>query len=549
MAGPSPTVRLLERARAAGFAAPLAAFLDGSTSHAARLAAMQSALRGPMGSLVRRELGKWIAETLGVLIPATSANWRALVEDAMQFVVERLPEERLAPKLVEQLELPSNTPPEKRLLLLIAKVPGLQKLGQVLARNRALEPRLRNALAKLENGIRDMKADAVRAIVAAQLQQRLVPNQVRLAARLRSEATVSAVLPFTWKITQRMRRERGVFKVLKPHIPAYFAEDMRLLQGLAEYLKRNHRRYGVGARGLADMFREVRLLLKHEVEFAGEQRRLRQAAFTYGALNGIRVPRVIPQLCTPIVTAMTDERGAKITQAVRKLSASQRRRVAERAIDAVIATPLFAGPGDAMFHADPHAGNLMYDKTTGEVVLLDWALAGTLTPEQRRRLITLFLMVLLRDSTGIFDSVQGLSLRPAPRNSRTAREIRRTIDEFLAAIPVSRMPDSMDAMRLLQRLAFETVRLPGSLMLLRKVMFTLEAIVYDIVGGDVAVDKILVRSLFWKWLTRRLSLGSPLNTGDWMRVQASLLLSGSRWCLQAAQALVNAGGAGAGNAA
>ena len=39
---------------------------------------------------------------------------------------------------------------------------------------------------------------------------------------------------FSWNL-ENGKRERGVFKVLKPHIPEYFAEDMDDLQGLAQY--------------------------------------------------------------------------------------------------------------------------------------------------------------------------------------------------------------------------------------------------------------------------------------------------------------------------
>jgi hypothetical protein len=93
-------------------------------------------------------------------------------------------------------------------------------------------------------------------------------------------------------------------------------------------------------------------------------------------------------------------------------------------------------------------------------------------------------------------------------------------------------------MSLLQKLAFESVRLPASLILLRKVMFTLEGILQDIVGGKFAMDRVLVRSLFWRWFTRKLPVGAPLETSDWLRIQASTLLSGTRWFLQAAQAIV-----------
>ena len=95
---------------------------------------------------------------LEFLVPDVYRRWRPLVRDAMRFVVMQLSSERLAPKVVEQLELPADTPPESRLLRLIAQVPGLQKIGQVLARNRELHPALRQALSMLENGISDVTA-------------------------------------------------------------------------------------------------------------------------------------------------------------------------------------------------------------------------------------------------------------------------------------------------------------------------------------------------------------------------------------------------------
>lgn len=533
----SPTARLMERARAAGFEAALAAFLHPSLSSQQRTRLMETALSGPGGDQVRDALAEWIAETLSVLVPVASANWRRLVHDAMRFVVMNLSAQRLAPKLVEQLELSSRAAPQRRLLLLISQVPGLQKLGQVLARNRALEPRLRTALTRLENGIRDMKASDVRRIVLAALAPALKRYDVRVRALL-SEATVSAVLSFTWRNPHTGRRERGVFKVLKPHIPAFYAEDMDLLQGLAVFLKHNHRKYGVGARGLADTFSEVRSLLQHEIDFRGEQRRLEGARAAYDGVPGIRIPSVIPPLCTDTITAMSAERGTKITQAARRMNDAQRRMLAEQLVKAVIATPLFATDHDAVFHADPHAGNLLYDQRTGEIVLLDWALTGTLTLEQRRHLTLLFLMVLLRDPAGVFDEMQCLSLQQ-PMAAAKRRDVRCNIDEFMESLPIWRMPDSMDAMSLLQRLAFQFVRLPASLILLRKVMFTLEGIVEDIVGAELAMDTILVRSLFWQWLTRKLPVGAPLERSDWLRVQASTLLSGSRWLVQAAQVAIN----------
>src|ERR1035438_1577614 len=75
----------------------------------------------------------------------------------------------------------------------------------------------------------------------------------------------------TWLNPASGQRERGVFKVLKPHIPEYFAEDMDYLQGLAQFFSGQHRNYGFPANLLPDTFRKVRRLLQHEVNFKREQ--------------------------------------------------------------------------------------------------------------------------------------------------------------------------------------------------------------------------------------------------------------------------------------
>jgi hypothetical protein len=153
----------------------LASFLGSHTSPAARTAAVKTALQTPAGRMLRDELGSWVIRLLPAetVVPEIYAAWRPLVRDAMLFMISHLSAARLAPKLVEQIDLPPETTPEARLLRLIAKVPGLQKIGQVLAHNRHLDPSLRGALSELENGIRDVRAEDVGALIRKQLGRRL----------------------------------------------------------------------------------------------------------------------------------------------------------------------------------------------------------------------------------------------------------------------------------------------------------------------------------------------------------------------------------------
>jgi len=331
------------------------AFFAGGATVAERTRAVEAALRSPAGPMLRQAAGKWIVERLPIekLVPEEYARWRALAQDAMQFTVWTLSPGRLAPKLVEQWMLPANTPTEKRLLRLIAKVPGLQKLGQVLARNRHLLPPLRRALSELENGISDMNAGEVRDIILRELGPRLEANRVKLKPGIFSEASVSAVTRFTWWNQELGRRERGVFKVLKPYIPECFAEDMELLAQLAKYLGDRHREYGFARRVLPDTFRDLRKLLQHEVNFAREQATLEEARQLYRGVFGVRVPQVIRPLCTSRITALTEEHGKKITEAARHMPKWRRLRISEQLIEAFIAVPIFAAENRALLHADP----------------------------------------------------------------------------------------------------------------------------------------------------------------------------------------------------
>ncbi|MGA3076401.1 MAG: AarF/UbiB family protein [Bryobacteraceae bacterium] len=365
----------------------LASFLDSDASPAARTAAVKTALESPAGRKLRDELGNWVIRLLPAeaIVPEIYAAWRPLVRDAMLFMISHLSAARLAPKLVEQIELPLDTTPEARLLRLIAKVPGLQKIGQVLARNRHLDSSLRNALSELENGIRDVSAEEIGALVRKRLGRRLENYAVEIEPGILAEASVSAVVRFTWRNPASGERERGVFKVLKPFVSACFAEDLELLQRLAHFLADKHPEYG---RALPETIMEVRRLLEHEVDFAREQATLAEAARVYKGVRGVRVPRLIKSLSTGAITALSEEAGVKVT-ALAGASGRERRRVAELLIEALIAVPLSARGERSIFHADPHAGNLLYDERTGELVLLDWALTESLTRDDRRHVAML----------------------------------------------------------------------------------------------------------------------------------------------------------------
>ena len=522
--------------------AALANFLPKGATADEQTRAIEAGLRSPAGQAMRDTMARWIVDEIVPverLVPSAYIKWRPPVRDAMMFVVARLSPARLAPKLLEQLELPVDTSAEVRLLRLIAKVPGLQKLGQVIARNQHLRPALRNALERLENGIRDVRPEDVVAIIRRELGPRVEKYDVKIARAILSEASVSAVVRFIWRNPESGKRERGVFKVLKPHIPEYFAEDMDYLQGLAQYFSDREHNYGFPAKLLPDTFKKVRRLLRHEVNFAREQKTLVEAWGLYKSMRGVRVPRLIQPLCTPRITALTEERGIKVTNAAARLPVARRRKVAEQLIEALIAVPLLASQEDAIFHGDPHAGNLLYDNRTGELTIIDWALRERLSRDQRRHLALLFLMVTLRDPVGTCNEVLALSQRHIRRASPRGRMVAEFVTHFLGELTVVRLPSGVDAMLLLERLAMKGVKFPGPLIMLSKVMFTLDGILGDIGGSESGLGFAIARHVAQHWITNRKEFRSPLKTRDWVTLQCSALLYTGRLWLQCEQAILD----------
>jgi ubiquinone biosynthesis protein len=401
----------------------------------------------------------------------------------------------------------------------------------VLARNRHLHQALRRALSQLENGISDVDAAGIRTRIEEDLGPALDQYAVEIDPDLLCEASVSAVVRFTWVNPETGERERGVFKVLKPYVPVCFKEDMALLADLSAFLAERHPEYG---RALPETITSIQHLLEREVDYPREQATLLEAARVYARRAGVRIPRLIGPLSTARITALSEETGVKVTAAFRREPAARRRKVAEQLIVTLVAAPLFSRRREAIFHADPHAGNLLYDETAGELVVLDWALTERLTRPQRRHMAILALMVALRDTAGVCAEIEALSLDRLARHPVKSRLVRDIVAEFIDQLPVAHLPGSLDAMRLLDRLALEGVRFPTPLLMFRKALFTLDGILHDL-GEPVNMDFVIARQLAAGWMRNWTGIGAPLHVLDWVAVQASALLYAPRLWVRWAQ--------------
>jgi ubiquinone biosynthesis protein len=184
--------------------------------------------------------------------------------------------------------------------------------------------------------------------------------------------------------------------------------------------------------------------------------------------------------------------------------------------------PFFSWEDAAVFHADPHAGNLLYDEPNRELVVLDWALAERLDRESRRQLVLLALMTILRNQDGVCTAIEALS-RGDSRQDRPD-VIRAHVTRLFERFRGGESPGVLAAMMLLDEIALEGVRFPPALFLFRKVLFTLDGVLNDVVGHEVHIDRVIMREFLARAAASFGFFHAPLKARDFVTIQRQALM-------------------------
>ncbi|CAK9101395.1 ABC1 family protein C10F6.14c [Durusdinium trenchii] len=107
----------------------------------------------------------------------------------------------------------------------------------------------------------------------------------------------------------------------------------------------------------------------------------------------IIIPAVIPEYVTKRVLAMEYVKGVKITDyAASESSSQQRKEVMAKLIDFYGFT--LHGP---IFNCDPHPGNILVEKETGRLCVLDWGQVRQLSQPERFAYAKIFMAALMED--------------------------------------------------------------------------------------------------------------------------------------------------------
>lgn len=333
-----------------------------------------------------------------------------------------------------------------------------------------------------------------------------------------AEGSVAVVLPFTWKRSNQSARQ-GVFKFLKPGIQEQLAEDLEILTLLGTFLEEKCDEYNLPALEYRDTFETIRELLRHEVELDLEQQHLAEAAEFYARCRFVQIPELLP-FCSPRLTAMSRLSGKTLGGAnFRRTARAGKRgkignaaagRQATHAIaQALVAKPFLSRCPAALFHADPHAGNLLWDQQ-GQLGIVDWSLTGRLSQVERAGIVRVLLGAFTLDKGAMAMAMAGLAQGPLAEPA-----LSEVLEAGLNRLLQGAFPGMAWLTGLFDQCALRAkARFSSDLLLFRKVLLTLEGLLADLAPDreatspeilDVELVAEMLEHWLWEWPERLLA--------------------------------------------
>ena len=392
-------------------------------------------------------------------IPQAHARWIPVIESLLEAFLRRFDAGLLTQLLEEQRALPPSVSAAERAARMAAEFTALHKLCQMLARNPHLPVKARATLATLESlppeSIPDKAVSAATALAARERpdlqfdleQPKIARGSVADVFRFRDLTSEDAAIAFKTVRADSLLRVQNEAAIL-----TRMAEDSSASALLA----------GPNfAAALAEALRDAAGAILREIDFAGEGANLRDARAFYKWNHRIRIPDI--NGC-PVDRGIFMEFVEGVPLLDAPLDGESRREAARLVFRRLVLDPLFSGLPESIFHADPHAGNLLaqtqqYGPFT--LVVLDWSQAGRLSAPLRRALLELCLCCV----TGKEPS------------AAVAKRLLETDDQSVRILLPKGAGDPLHAaFEIVQELALQGHPVPLNLLLLRKSFLTLDGI-------------------------------------------------------------------------
>jgi ubiquinone biosynthesis protein len=188
-----------------------------------------------------------------------------------------------------------------------------------------------------------------------------------------------------------------ILKIRRPAIRAKIESDLRILAQLArlvEFELPEMRRYQP-----SQIVFQFSRSLRRELDFAMEARAIERFARNFEGDETVCIPRVFWEWTSESLNVQEYIEGLPGTDlAAIEAAGLDRKVLAGRGADVVLKMILV----DGYFHADPHAGNVIY-LPGNRIALLDFGMTGRLSEERRNQIVNLLASLSQKDERALLD--------------------------------------------------------------------------------------------------------------------------------------------------
>jgi ubiquinone biosynthesis protein len=335
------------------------------------------------------------------------------------------------------------------------------KLGQLLSSRPDLLPDVYvDELSTLVDSASAVPFAEIEAVIHAELGDGVF-------ARIDPEPLASASVAQTHRALMTSGRE-VVVKVRRPGVVEQVELDLSLLRSTARLLAgHSETAQLLQVEALAD---ELEVHLRQELDFVEEAHNTELIGRLLADFDRVFVPDVIRPYVTEQVLVLEYVEGEKI-EAGHALPPDTATELARQFFRAYVFQVVVEG----VYHADPHAGNILLTPD-GRLALLDFGLLGRLDDDTRRGLSLLLLAIAQNRADDVADLILGLSLT-GMRSEQPAfvHEVRRKLPRFHWR-PLSGIRAG-ESLADLQRIALHhDIALPTSFALVGKTLAQADAI-------------------------------------------------------------------------